>query len=146
MTERGPTPRLSNELNKTRSWNFDHSANELLFRAAIPNLGYVHPRGYMRNLKWFKYYAILSNIYFDLKNSQGVRKFLFLCLGVREHKKVGNRWFRAKKLHLQSLNKNQTRNFGKWIDRFFFHRLLSRKKNNPLQGRVLQYIFLSQWH
>ena len=31
--------------------------------------------------------------YLLVLNSQGVHKFLFLCLGVREHKKVGNRWF-----------------------------------------------------
>ena len=52
-----------------------------LFKPAIPNLGFV--RNIMRHTR-SKSYVILNSIY--IKNSQVVRKFLFLYLKLREHK------------------------------------------------------------
>ena len=43
--------------------------------------------------QWVREIQDLSRFehYLFVKISQGIHKFLFLCLGVREHKKVGNR-------------------------------------------------------
>ena len=60
-------------------------------KAVVPNLGYVFHRGYVRNLNVygiFKFYGILNENY--MQELIAVTKFLFYCLVVREHKKVGN--------------------------------------------------------
>ena len=68
------------------------------FRALVSNLVYAYPRGYVRTLKGYaRFNEVLCRFeqYLLIKSSHGVSKFLFLCFGVREHIKVGNRYFRA---------------------------------------------------
>ena len=66
----------------------------VMYNATVPNLGNAYPRGYVRNLKGYKNQVFWDTKHYLLyKNSQGVRKLLFLYLGEREHKMVGNRWY-----------------------------------------------------
>ena len=53
-------------------------------KAEVHNLGYAYPRGYVRNLKG---YAKFNNIYWTILKKT-LRLWVFL--GVRVHKKVGN--------------------------------------------------------
>ena len=73
-----------------RRWEKDKNTVAERSRAVVPNLGCVRNlKGYAR----FKYYAEMNNIYFQ--KPLRVLKILYLCLGVREYKKVRNHWFRA---------------------------------------------------
>ena len=60
---------------------------------AVPNLGYAYPQGYVKNLKG--YASLRCKLRLSIKNVikclKGYSSFLFFCLGVRNHKKVGNR-------------------------------------------------------